>query len=328
MLPEALAPRAQAGSGTGTQRRAVGAIVGIDAGGTKTAAMSRMPNGDTQTTRTGPGNPDAVGREVAIGNVAAALGAVAAGKRVEACVVGVAGLWTEDMLRDLTEMLLRDVSIPLQRLFLVNDTVPAWAAATGGAHGLVGILGTGSNAFGVGGLGRSWRAGGWGHMLGDEASGWWFGRQAVRWAVAFRDGRSSRPPFLDELLREVAGKPSVESLAQRAQQANKATVAAWAKYPLGAAERGDEECLHLLQDGVREFLPQLIAVSERVNPDRDIFPYSVLGGLAGAYEVIVREVRRQVAEVHEHLLYREPVASPVEGALLLAGRAASLEEYA
>ena len=58
---------------------------------------------------------------------------------------------------------------------VVNDVVAAWAAATGAGPGVAAISGTGSNVFGVGPDSRTWRAGGWGHLLGDEGSGYWLG---------------------------------------------------------------------------------------------------------------------------------------------------------
>ena len=70
---------------------------------------------------------------------------------------------------------------------VVNDVVGAWATATGGAaRASAAISGTGSNVFGVGPDGRAWRAGGWGHLLGDEGTGYWLGR-------AVDQGRAARP---------------------------------------------------------------------------------------------------------------------------------------
>ena len=68
---------------------------------------------------------------------------------------------------------------------VVNDVVGAWAVATGAGPGVAVISGTGSNVFGVGPRGRSWRAGGWGHLLGDEGSGHWLG-------LAVDQGRPAR----------------------------------------------------------------------------------------------------------------------------------------
>ena len=60
--------------------------------------------------------------------------------------------------------------------------------------GVAAIAGTGSNVFGVGSAGagtRTWRAGGWGHLLGDEGSGYWLGVESIK--AALRDREASGP---------------------------------------------------------------------------------------------------------------------------------------
>ena len=94
---------------------------------------------------------------------------------------------------------------------VVNDVVGAWAVATGAADGLAVIAGTGSNVFGVG-PGGSWRAGGWGHLLGDEGGAYWLGVQSIK--AALRDREASGPATaLTAALVEFFDVPSVEALA-------------------------------------------------------------------------------------------------------------------
>ena len=76
---------------------------------------------------------------------------------------------------------------------VVNDVVAAWATATGAGPGVAVISGTGSNVFGVGPMtARPWRAGGWGHLLGDEGSRL-LARRPVDQGGA-RDREASGPP--------------------------------------------------------------------------------------------------------------------------------------
>jgi N-acetylglucosamine kinase-like BadF-type ATPase len=69
---------------------------------------------------------------------------------------------------------------------VVHDTRLVLAAA-GLDAGIVLIAGTGSIAWGRAADGHEARAGGWGHLLGDEGSGYWVAREATRRVLAAHD---------------------------------------------------------------------------------------------------------------------------------------------
>src|SRR5204862_1881072 len=74
-------------------------------------------------------------------------------------------------------------------ILIVNDALIALQAGIGDAPGIVVVSGTGSIAYGRNAQGEAARAGGWGHVLGDEGSGYWIGRLALRAVVRHADGR-------------------------------------------------------------------------------------------------------------------------------------------
>ncbi len=63
----------------------------------------------------------------------------------------------------------------IERVHTVPDYVGSWAAATRGEPGIIVISGGGAVAYGRNVSGVSLRVGGWGHLLGDEGSGYWIG---------------------------------------------------------------------------------------------------------------------------------------------------------
>ena len=75
------------------------------------------------------------------------------------------------------------------RVLVANDALIALVAGVGddARRGL--IAGTGSIAYGRNAANEAARAGGWGYVLGDEGSGYWIGRQALRAVVREADGR-------------------------------------------------------------------------------------------------------------------------------------------
>ena len=96
----------------------------------------------------------------------------------------------EDRLQALVQ-----AQVPGAVVRIVHDTHLILAAA-GVEHGIAVISGTGSVAWGRTPDGRTARAGGWGYLLGDEGSGYWVARQAVRHALELAD-RGEQPDVLD-----------------------------------------------------------------------------------------------------------------------------------
>ena len=164
------------------------AVVGLDIGGTATRAVLSA-GGRTLCDRTGgSANPAAVGWDAAranLGDVVPALPGVTVG----AVCAGAAGIGDAAAAERLRE-LLGDL-LPGARALVVTDARLVLAAA-GLDAGVALVSGTGSIAFGRSASGGEVRAGGWGHLLGDEGSGYWIVREAVRQALRAED--AGRPP--------------------------------------------------------------------------------------------------------------------------------------
>ena len=94
------------------------------------------------------------------------------------------------------------------RVLVVNDALVALEAGAPGRPGVVLIAGTGSIAYGRNAQNQSARAGGWGYMLGDEGSGYWIGRAALR--AVLREADRART-------RDAADRPAAALLRRGAR---------------------------------------------------------------------------------------------------------------
>jgi len=182
----------------------VSLVLGLDIGGSRTRGrvcsdgrvVAEASAGSASLTAAGAG----AAREV-LGELLASLGHPA----VAAAVAGAAGCDTASGRARMTELL--GPLLPGARLEVVHDTRLVLAAA-GLDSGIVVIAGTGSVAWGLAPSGAEARAGGWGHLLGDEGSGYWVVREAVRRALAERDlGAPPGPLALALLAATGAGDP-------------------------------------------------------------------------------------------------------------------------
>src|SRR5262249_21283681 len=86
------------------------------------------------------------------------------------------------------------------RVLVVNDALIALVAGARDAPGIVINAGTGSITYGRNAAGEAARAGGWGHMVGDEGSGYWIGREAVAAVMRAGDGRGPATRLTGEIL--------------------------------------------------------------------------------------------------------------------------------
>ena len=101
---------------------------------------------------------------------------------VECAVFGMAGLDTEhdrSIIFAMVQQVLQQLHIRVKHLLVENDGLAVLLGATNGEPGVLVIAGTGSIAYGINEEGISARAGGWGHRVGDEGSGYWLGKQAI-----------------------------------------------------------------------------------------------------------------------------------------------------
>jgi glucosamine kinase len=335
--PEVSAREAQArsldGSGVASARgpdeRDGGArfLLGIDGGATKTlAAVLDLERGSLHLGHAGPSNADAAGVQAAGRALfdaadAALAGAEIADGELDGAVLAVAGTDTDAVIAHVREQ-------RSERWIVVGDVVGAWASATGAQPGVGVISGTGSNVFGVGRVGaetRPWRAGGWGHILGDEGSGHWLGVQSIK--AALRDRESSGPPTaLSDAAVAFFDAPSVEALAAMvyAKPLTKSEIAAFAIETAGLAERGDAVARELYERGARELAEQVAAVIRQTGLRGD-FPVGLIGSAFKAGRVFVEPLAAAIHALAPQARVAVVEMAPVGGSLLLAARACGAE---
>ena len=153
-------------------------VVGADVGGTSTRAMAATLDGVVRHAAAGPGaNPITVGLEESARRIRDVVGrCLPPYAEVRAMVVGLAGgsgvgpAFTAAVVPE-------PIPVPAR---IVSDISVAFASATPAPEGYVLIAGTGAVAAHVAGDELLERRDGWGWLLGDEGSGFWLGREAVR----------------------------------------------------------------------------------------------------------------------------------------------------
>ncbi len=174
--------------------------------------------------------------------------------------------------------------------------------------------------FGVGPGARAWRAGGWGHVLGDEGSGYRLAVDSIRAALADRE-RSGPETALSAAAVDFFGADSVERLATLiySKPLAKGEIAAFAVETARVAHSGDAVARGLYERAAVELGRQITAVVEQTGLAGE-FPVGLIGSAfkAGALfvEPLTEVVRRAAPQARVGVVEMVPVG----GCLLLAAR--------
>lgn len=155
------------------------ALIGVDIGGTKTHGV-RFENGvPVAEAVAGSANVQNVNQEAAKANLADLFTELGYGS-VQRVYAGSGGIDTDADAAALEALI--TPFVPNALITVVHDS-RLLLAAGGVGSGVAVIAGTGSAAWGRNPRGEEARAGGWGYLLGDEGSGYWLGREAVRYSL-------------------------------------------------------------------------------------------------------------------------------------------------
>ncbi|WP_128374392.1 N-acetylglucosamine kinase [Streptomyces cavernae] len=192
-------------------------VLGLDAGGTRTRAVLATHDGSVAGEGTsGPGNALTVAEPGLTDHLAEAV-ARAVPERLRGRVAAVAGGFagasgTADepgrlRARSALTAALRRLGFPPVPVAVWSDIEVAFASAPGHpADGLALVAGTGAVAARISGRGCTAVADGDGWLLGDDGSGFWIGRAAVRAALRAADGRGA-PTALTVSVGRALGVP-------------------------------------------------------------------------------------------------------------------------
>ena len=176
------------------------AVLGLDIGGSTTRAVRAEHGECVAEARAGSANI----RSVGVDEAARQLDAVLAGLRtddVTAVCAGAAGADSAPARAALAGLLA--ARLPRAAVEVVHDARLILAAADLDA-GIAVIAGTGSAGWGRTLDGREARAGGFGYLIGDEGSGYWTAREAVR-HVLHRADTGAAPDALGAALLAACG---------------------------------------------------------------------------------------------------------------------------
>jgi N-acetylglucosamine kinase len=293
--------------------------VGVDAGGTSTAAAMSVDGSFVRDALAGPGNAT-TGGAGAVETIVAVVGEVLAGAVPESICVGAAGAGRASVAGPIGAALL--AAYPGAHITIDDDARIALRAAIPDGHGAVLIAGTGSVAYAEHGDTIA-RVGGLGFLAGDEGSAFWIGFQAIKLYGRVLDGRATRDETTD-LVARVLGAPDRDAYLDALYNAPlvPASIAALAPSIIAFAGKGNRAATRIVQAAATE-LGDLVKAALRGVALLERSPQVALrGGLFRENSLLTYLVETRLQGDVPGVTVHKGGDEPVLGALRCAERAA------
>jgi N-acetylglucosamine kinase-like BadF-type ATPase len=288
-------------------------FLGIDGGGSKTVAVIVDADGNQLGhAQSGSANHHAVGLTTALANLRQASRDAA---EQASCSLPVAAGWigTAGMDNSSDYDLLVSHLYPLAASIRLTNDAELVLSVLDHAVGVALIAGTGAIAIGRDHTGNWKRASGWGHILGDEGSGYYIGRQALQAVVRALDGRG-KPTLLTERLLAYWKLRTPEELLMRVyHRADKAEIARLSSLVFEIArKRKDALARQIIYQAAHELALAALTVGDALDFTGGDLPLALGGGLLlfepDYREQAVRSIRRH-RPVHSVTLVTDPALS-------------------
>jgi N-acetylglucosamine kinase-like BadF-type ATPase len=299
-------------------------VLGVDGGGTKSIGLVADPSGNILTRReSGASNVNVVGLDGAARSLRKVITDCCDDVRcppneLSSVVLALAGGGNEQtregIKKALSELFQKD-GIKLPPLFIETDARAALEGAFDGGPGVVIIAGTGSIVIGKTPKGDLLTIGGWGRFLGDEGSGYFLGREALR-VVTLQMDRRGDATKLKQKLAETHHLGTRGDIIKAVYQ-EKLELSRIAPLVLEAAAENDIVSQKIIQSAALLLAEQARVIVLQMGILRKV-GLVMAGGLIEHENVYSNTLHMKLMKLLPQVDVRQPLHSPAHGAVLMA----------
>ena len=297
-------------------------IIAIDGGGTKTKAYIGNEKGEVLgASEGGPSNYHSVGitgvRSSLNSVVQALCSAVNINKdNIDVVSLGLAGM-DRAVDRRIIKALLSDIGIEGSCIFN-NDAMTALIGAHGIKEGVVTICGTGSICLGIDRNGRIARTGGWGHVIGDEGSGYDIGIKCLKAVMKSHDKRGGNTLLKDKVLKYFNISSPEDLVKQIYEGSSKDSIAGLAALTAEAAFEADATAKNILEKAVLDLVEMTEAVINELYSEDDRILLSTAGGIFSNIDFVAERFSLELRKRFKLIDIYEPKFDGAVGAMIIA----------
>jgi len=295
-------------------------IIGIDGGGTRTVGILTTETGERLAqVESRASNYHVVGEvetqavlEKVIGELHEKAGILSTDS-IRFCL-GMAGLGrAED--KKIIGKICGELGISENRI-LTHDAHIALVGGTEKQQGVIVISGTGAIAYGINADGKEARASGWGHLLGDEGSGYDIAMKGLRAVARAADGRDRPTELTNRILNELELNAPAD-LIRWTHTASRDTIAQLSEIVFDAARTMDGTAEQIVNAAAEELVCAANSVVKQLE-FVGAFDIVLSGGNLIHQTIFAEKLRRQLAKIAPEASVVLPKHEPAYGGVLLA----------
>jgi N-acetylglucosamine kinase-like BadF-type ATPase len=300
-------------------------LIGIDGGGTKCLGVIADEGGkELAREQAGAANLQQRGVEKATAVVKSVVDKLlesqnAKPEQIACLMAGLAGAGGEN-IRERAQLLIKNcwTDVPVQ---VVTDADVALEGAFSGEPGIVLVSGTGSICYGKNATGQTARAGGWGHLLGDEGSATWIAIKALKSALMMWDGRLPN----GELRSRLSEQLEVEDIADVVPEfyggrVSVSQIAGLSKVVFELSE-SDHAARQIILRAGRELGKLVVAVVRSLAVEDFRAKVALVGGVfsdKANRKKLLGPLKDEITRVCPDVSFTNPDMEPVMGAIAMA----------
>jgi len=165
-------------------------------------------------------------------------------------------------------------------VYIFSDMQIAYKSVFFKENGILINAGTGSFAYCIDAEGREVRTGGWGHLIGDEGSGFYIGREGIAAALKSYDGRAGKSSLKNALCSRFSLK-SIEEIVPLIYSGSIGIgeIAESAELVFKAAQKNDAAAQNILEKAADELVLHIDALRRNFPGDSKKIRVALTGGV-------------------------------------------------
>lgn len=293
-------------------------ILAVDGGATTTVLTIRTADGRELFSATSTGsNYQAVGvqhvQHVFTGLLRSAA-AHLSNIQIDVAIFAISGVDTAQDKKIIEEIIADSIarsSFTFDHVIIENDVE---GTLKGLASNHVSLLISGTGAIGYSYIdGQVYRAGGWGHRIGDEGSGYWIGKHIAKSIFRAADGRNKPTVLTDLILKghQVSTTDELFNFIYSSDYTN-TRLAHFGSYLQQAVEMNDEVALYIAKRATDELVLLATTVLKHANYSAGQHTLFLNGGVLKNNPFITEQVIEQLQATYPDLIIQLCEEKPIE----------------